>query len=227
MGNLEKALKFPFAEPGWGPKFALGAVFNIIGAALGFIPYIGVVFWLLFSFFPLGYAYKIFNHYLQGTEGPLPAWEKWEDLFLRGLFVFLITLGYGIIPMILYWLGLSLWNAGGFAAFIGVFSLILSMAVSLAAFFLYPMALALYAAGGESFAAAFRWNRIVEKIWIVQKEYLTGWLVSLAIFLALLFLRNQVLYLGWILYAVGFFYFCLTLSFLFGKICREGVRSES
>ncbi|MGD0624116.1 MAG: DUF4013 domain-containing protein, partial [Thermodesulfobacteriota bacterium] len=144
MGNLEKALKYPCAERGWGPKFVLGGVLNVLGAALGFIPYMGVIFWLLFSLFPLGYAYKIFRDYLQGTEGPLPRWGQWEDLFIRGLFVFLIALGYGIVPGLLYWLGRSLWYGGGFAAFLGVLFLILGVGVGLVAFFLLPMALAFY-----------------------------------------------------------------------------------
>jgi hypothetical protein len=220
MGNLEKALKYPCAEKGWGSKFILGGVLNVLGAALGFIPYIGVIFWLLFSLFPLGYAYKIFRDYLQGREGPLPGWGQWEDLFIRGLFVFLIALGYGIVPGLLYWLGRSLWYGGGFAAFLGVLFLILGVGGGLVAFFLLPMALAFYATEGEFLAAAFRWQGIVEKIWLVRKEYFIGCLGILVLFFALLFLRSQLLYIGWMVYAFAFFYLLLTMANLFGRICH-------
>ncbi|MFH1757330.1 MAG: DUF4013 domain-containing protein [Pseudomonadota bacterium] len=226
MGNLERALKYPFAAEGWGPKFILGGVLNFIGAAMGFIPYLGVIFWLLFSFFPLGYAYTIFRTHLEGREGPLPGWEGWGDLFRRGLYVFLIALGYGIVPGILYWLGLNLWYGGGFVAFVGVFLLILGVGIGLVAFFLLPMALALYASEGEGLAAAFHWKGIVEKIWLVQRDYFSGWVAGLVLFLALLFLKTQLLYIGWILYSFGFFYLSLSMANLFGEICREALKDE-
>ena len=227
MGNLEKALKYPFADKVWGPKFVLGGILNVAGVALGFIPYIGMIFCLLFSFFPLGYSYKIFRDHLRGKEGPLPNWEEWGDLFSGGFFVFLITLGYWIIPGFLYWLGSTLWQEGGFSAFVGVLFLILGVGIGLVAFFLLPMALALYAVEGELLAAAFRWNGIVEKIWRVQREYFSGWLAGLVLFLALLFIRTQFLYIGWILFAFGFFYLNLSMACLFGNICREGVSGRA
>lgn len=226
MGNLERALKYPFAEEGWGPKFILGGVFNFLGAAMGFIPYVGVIFWLLFSFFPLGYAYKIFRSHLGGMEGPLPGWEGWGDLFRSGWYVFLIALGYWIVPGILYWLGLNLWYGGGFAAFVGVFLLILGVGIGLVAFFLLPMALAFYASEGEVLAAAFHWKGIVEKIWLIQREYFSGWVAGLVLFLALLFFKTQLLYIGWILYSFGFFYLSLSMANLFGKISREALKDE-
>jgi hypothetical protein len=227
MGYLEKALKYPFAERGWGPKFVLGGVLNVIGAALGFIPYVGVIFWLLFSLFPLGYAYKIFRDSLRGKEAPLPEWGEWEDLFIQGLFVFLIVFGYGVVPGLLYGLGRGIWYGGGFVAFLGVLFLILGVGVGLIAFFLLPMALAFYATEGELLAAAFQWKRIVEKIWPVRREYFTGYLAILVLFLALLFLRTQLPYVGWILYAFGFFYLILTTANLFGRICHEEASGRS
>lgn len=226
MAHLERALKSPFADEGWAPKFILGGVLNALGAALGFIPYVGVLFLLAFSFFPLGYAYKIFRNHLRGEAGPLPIWEGWGDLFNRGIFVFLIILGYWIVPGFLYWLGTILWHTGGFAAFAGVLFLILGVGIGLVVFFLLPMGLAFYATEGEVLAAAFRWNGIVEKIWLVQREYFAGWLADLVLFMALLFLWNQLLYVGWILGAFGFFYMSLVTAYLFGEICREDASSN-
>ena len=223
MGNLEQAIKYPFAEAQWEPKFLLGGILSILGAGLGFIPYVGFIFWILVSFWVLGYAYKIFRDHLRGEDRPLPVWGEWGDLFIRGVFVFLISLGYWIIPFFLYWFGKTFWHQGGFAAFIGVLFLSIGVGVGLVAFFLLPMALAFYVEEKEFFAAAFRWKGIVEKIWVVQREYFVGWLAGLIIFLALLYLRTEVPYVGWILYALGSFYLSVVMANLFGRICREGM----
>ena len=200
---------------------ALGGVLSFLGASMGFIPYIGMILCLLFSFFPLGYSYKIFRDHLLGGEGPLPKWGEWGYLFSRGLVVFLIALGYGIIPWLLYRLGIAFWEGGGLAAFFGVIVLILGAGVALVALFFLPMALALYSLEGGSFVAAVQWERIGGKIRRVQGEYVSSWLSGLILFLILFLLRSQLPYIGWILYAFGSFYLSLAMAHLFGKVCRE------
>jgi hypothetical protein len=98
--------------------------------------------------------------------------------------------------------------------------------VGLVAFFLLPMALAFYARQNESFAAAYRWSGIVEKIWVVQREYFIGWLASLILLLVLLFVRTYFLYVGWILHAFGLFYLTLAAAHLFGRLCRQGMEAN-
>ncbi len=226
MGNLEKALKFPFSGEGWAVKFVLGGSLCTLASLLSFIPFVGWIFWILVSLAPLGYAYGVFRDGLSGQTGSLAVWAAWGDLVYRGFFVFLILLTYGIVPGLLYVVGEVLWTAGGFAALFGVPFLILGVGIGLAVSFLLPMAFALYAREGEFFAAVFRWNQIVEKIWLVQKEYFTAWLAGLILFMALLFLRTHILFLGWILYSFGFFYFLLIVAQLFGEVCREGAAEE-
>jgi hypothetical protein len=225
MGDLEGSLRYPFTGEGWGPKFALGGLLYILGNLLGFIPWVGWIFCLLISFLPLGYAYLSFRDHLRGPGGPLPAWTEWEGLFRHGFFVFLISLGYGIIPGLVYRLGKALWESGGFAAFWGVLFLIVGLGVGLVAFFFLPMALAFYAREEETLSSAFRWSGIVEKIWLVQKEYFVGWLSSLAFFLVLLFVEAYFLYVGWILYSLGLFYLSLAASHFFGRICRASMEA--
>jgi hypothetical protein len=226
MGDLERSLRYPLTGEGWGPKFALGVILYILGSLLGFIPWVGWIFGLLISFLPLGYAYKSFRDHLRGAEGPLPVWAEWEGLFRHGLFVFLISLGYGIVPGLVYWLGKALWESGGFAAFWGVLFLILGVGVGLVAFFFVPMALAFYAREEESLASAFRWSDIVEKIWLVQREYFVGWLSSLVFFLVLLFVKAYFLYVGGILHAAGLFYLSLAASHFFGRVCRASLEAK-
>ena len=226
MGDLEKALRYPLSGEGWGTKFALGGSLYILGSLLGFIPWVGWIFSILLALIPLGYAYLVFQNHLRGLETPLPAWGGWAELFARGLSVFFISMGYWIIPAILYWMGKVFWESGGVAAFLGVLFLMLGIGVGLVAFFLLPMALAFYGREEESFWAAFRWSGIVEKIWMVQKEYFIGWLASLIFFLALLLVRAYFLYLGWILYALGIFYLTLAAAYFFGRVCRVSMEGR-
>jgi len=226
MGNLERAFRYPFSGEEWRSKFAFGGVLCILGSILGFIPWVGVIFCLLIAFLPLGYAYKVFRGSLDGLEGGLPGWSEWGDLFTHGLFVFLISLAYGIIPGILYWTGKALWFGGGFAAFLGVLFIILGVGIGLVAFFLLPMAIAFFGRENESFAAAFRWSGMVEKIWMVQRDYFVGWIASLICFLILAFVRAYFLYAGWILYALGVFYLSLVAAAFFGRLCHESMESR-
>jgi hypothetical protein len=226
MGNLEIAFRYPFSGEGWGAKFVFGGILYVLGAILGFIPGVGGVLWMLTAFLPLGYAYEIFRNHLQGVEGPPPAWGKWDELYIQGLWVFLISLGYWILPGLLYWLGKMFWGGGGFSVFLGVLFIILGVGIGLVAFFLLPMAIAFYATENGSFGAAFRWSEIVEKIWVVQREYFIGWLACLILFLVLLFVRTYFLYIGWILHAFGFFYLSLVVANLFGRVGRESMEAR-
>ena len=227
MGNLEKALKFPFSGERWFSKFIVGGFLCTFASLLNFIPFVGWIFWILISLIPFGYGYGVFKDRLGGKGELLPEWNGWGDIAYRGFSAFLIVLTYGIIPAALYAIGDALWLAGGFAALFGVPFVILGVGIGLAASFLLPMAFVMYANQGEYFAAIFRWNQIVEKIWLVQKEYFTAWLAGLILFLALLYLRAHILFLGWILYSFGFFYFLLIVAYLFGEVCRERAGGET
>ena len=226
MGNLERALRYPFSGEGWLRKFLVGGLLCSLAAVLRFIPFIGWIFWILISLVPLGYVYGVFKDGLAGKAGPLPDWNNWGDLGYRGFFVFLIGLAYGIVPAILYKIGEVLWTAGGFAAFFGVLFLILGVGIGLAVSFFLPMVFVLYAGQGEFLSAVWRWNQVVERIWLVQKEYFFAWLAGLILFMALLFLRTHVLFLGWLFYSFGFFYFLLVVARLFGELGREGAGGE-
>jgi hypothetical protein len=223
MEALERSFRYPLSGEGWGPKFAFGGILYILGSLLGFLPWVGWICSILIAFLPLGYAYKVFRDHLKGSEGPLPAWADWGELFTMGLFVFLLSLGYWIIPGLIYWLGKVLWDNGGFAAFLGVLFIILGLGVGLVAFFLLPMAMAFYVRQNESFSAAYRWSGIVEKIWVVQREYFIGWLASLIFLIVLFFVRNYFLYIGWVIHAFGVFYLSLAAAHLFGCLCRKSM----
>ncbi len=221
MGILERALKYPFSEPGWGSKFVLGAMICLTAAALENIPYAGKILFFIIMLLPFGYAYAVFRNHLHGKGAGLPEWGKWGDLIQQGFFLFLIGLGYFFIPGVLYGLGQQFWQEGGFPAFLGVLFITFGVGIGLVACFLLPMAVAFYATQREFLTAAFQWRGIVERIWMVQREYFISWLASLVIFLALLYLWTQIPAVGWFLFGIGLFYFSLVLASLFGKACQE------
>jgi len=221
VGILERALKYPFSEPGWGSKFVMGATVCLIAAALESIPYAGKILFFLLLLLPLGYAYAVFRNHLHGKGEELPEWGRWGGLLQQGFFLFLIGLSYFFIPAVLYGLGQQFWHEGGFSAFLGVLFITLGVGIGLVACFLLPMAVAFYATQREFLTAAFQWQGIVERIWMVQREYFTSWLASLVIFLALLYLWTQIPAVGWFLFGIGLFYFSLVLASLFGRACQE------
>lgn len=221
MGNLERALKYPFGEPGWGPKFVLGAIICLIAAALEMIPYVGKIIFFLLTLLPFGYAYRAFGNHLQEKAEGLPEWKDWGGLLRQGFFLFLIGLGYFFIPVLLYGIGQRFWYDGGFSAFLGVLFIPLGVGFGLVAGFLFPMAVASYAIENESLGAAFQWRRIVERIWVVQRQYVMSWLASIIIWMALLYVWTQILVVGWFLFGIGLYYFSLVVASLFGRACRE------
>ncbi len=226
MGNLEKALKYPWGQPGWGTKFLIGGILNLLGVVLSFIPLAGIILWFILSLFPLGYSYRVLQNSVLGIREELPAWEKWGSLFGQGFFIFLICLGYGIIPYFFYWLGKSLWYGGGIGAFLGVLCLILGISSGLVAFFLLPMAIVLYASHGEMLGTAFHWRSIVEKIWLIQKDYFISWLAALILLFAVHFFRLGIPFLGLIIYSFAVFYISICLAYLFGIIARDVAQED-
>ncbi len=220
MGILERSLKYPFSEPGWGPKFVLGAVVCLIAAALEHIPYAGKILFFLITFLPFGYAYAVFRNHLQGKREGLPEWGSWGSLLQQGFFLFLIGLAYCFLPGVLYGLGQQFWQEGGISMFLGVLFITLGVGIGLVACFLLPMAVAFYATQRESLTAAFQWRSIVERIWMVQGQYFVSWLASFVIFLALLYVWTQIPAVGWFIFGIGLFYFSLVVASLFGRACQ-------
>ncbi|MBI4496200.1 MAG: DUF4013 domain-containing protein [Deltaproteobacteria bacterium] len=222
MGDLERALRYPFSDPTWKPKFVLGGVFYLLAAALDFVPVIGWLLWFLFALLPLGYGYGVFGNHLRAGEDLLPPWENWGDLFRRGLRVLLLAIAYGILPWAFFRWGSILWWKGGLAAAAGMPFLLLAAGLGGIASYLFPMGLALYTRE-ESPAAGFYFARIWRRIKTVQKDYTIGWLAGWLILLALLFLKIHLPSIGWILYAFGLFFWTLVVARLFGEICRRGL----
>jgi len=101
MPSLEAVCGRLFGHPGWVQKV-------LWGGALSFIP--------LLNLFALGYLLEYTIRLKQSKEWNLPEWREMEPaaLFLGGLQVFLLILGYAGGPILLGWLASLLVNALSF-----------------------------------------------------------------------------------------------------------------
>ncbi len=69
--DLSKAVSYPFEDQQWKNKL-------IILLLLSFIPGLNVIMWS-------GYALTTARNIVQGEQFPLPKWENWSDIAVRGL----------------------------------------------------------------------------------------------------------------------------------------------
>lgn len=100
--DIGKAFTFIFEDPDWLKKVAIGSGLTLVGSIfsivlIGLIPLIIVI----------GYTVLLMRNVMDGVAHPLPEWEDWGDLFVRGLKLFLILLIWAI-PLIFVSLGSSL-----------------------------------------------------------------------------------------------------------------------
>jgi hypothetical protein len=85
MADLKQFLRFPFEDREWLVKMLLGSVITIIP---------------ILNFLSLGYFIRSINYGWRGSR-KLPNWDNWSELFRDGFMVFVISLGYLTIPLIL------------------------------------------------------------------------------------------------------------------------------
>jgi hypothetical protein len=169
--DIGKAFKCPFNDEKWIAKI-------IIGGLLSIVPII--------SFFAIGYLYRIFKNALYKQEPIMLQWEGWCDLFIRGLVLFIISIYYSFIPIIIGLIGyiiLNMSHGGGAVALsiLGAFLLIIAFLLLLAVFLLMPFVIAQYAKHDEDFGAAFMLVDITKNALKVIVDYLIDYLIVIAI----------------------------------------------
>ena len=99
--DIGKAFTFIFEDPDWLKKVAIGTGLTLVGiifsiVLIGLIPLIIVT----------GYTVVLIKNVMDGVEQPLPEWDDWGDLFMRGLKLFVILLIWAI-PLIIVSVGFS------------------------------------------------------------------------------------------------------------------------
>lgn len=195
LQRLMENLRYPFQDPKWVPKLAIGGVLDLI-------PIANLISW--------GYIYKIFVDALsQSTKEELPEWNDWRQYFAAGVYILGIGIVYAILTLLLFLL---------------LYLLIPPLAPLLAIIpftMVLPMAIARFTVE-RKFSAAFNFARIQEKIRLVARDYvLTALLFTLIIDLSGLILLGGPL--GILIWPFWSFYLMIAFSRMIGEIIAETV----
>ncbi len=91
--DLGRSVTYPFEDSAWFSKL-------IIFLIVGFLPGLNLILWS-------GYALSVARNLARGEKQPLPSWEAWTDIAVRGLLSLVATALY-IAPVLLIFLGVLL-----------------------------------------------------------------------------------------------------------------------
>ena len=186
--DIEREITYPLRDERWLKTMLIGGLLNIVP---------------VICFFSWGYSYRVLRRTMQGDDVlPLPPWDRWKENFIRGLMIFLLSVCWAVIPLILV----------KFNALLGVLTFILA-----AVFF--PMSLVSYAMK-EQCADAFRLDTLWKRISARSGMYVKAWLVCAFLFVVALFIYRLPV-IGYPVGAFLFFYVLLVYARLFGLVGRE------
>jgi hypothetical protein len=226
MLPLREAIEFPFRSENWPRKLGLGAVlsafpvlsFTLLGMVIDLLKSsllsapLGLVYFLVW-----GYAFHIFRGGLQREAANLLGWDNWRSYLSKGLALFLIQLGYGLLPLLIVALGVGMLYRGRWWFFTGMLLMLMGLLCFLLVGFFYPMGMAHFARWGR-IEAAFHLPSLWRGIREVLVEYVSLFLLSLLVLLAL-GLVAAIPFVGLTLSFFLSFYPLLVLSRLFGEVC--------
>ena len=184
-----------------------------IGGLLNLVPIVNLI--------PSGYAFLLMRRQiLEDPARELNEWENWGTLFKYGLLCFLIGLGYAIIPLILYGIGLALFIPQlGILKFLGITFICVGGVFTLAAMIFFPMGVLLFAIEDE-LTAAFNFFRVIEEV----KNHLSSYFkVFLIIFIMGLIsgLISLIPLFGWIVGILAGFYISLETALFMAEVGWE------
>lgn len=141
---------------------------------------------------------------------------KWDgnfkNLFLKGLNLFMISMVYSIIPLFFLFLGIifiSVLSHGeimSFFAFRGLILIIFSTVLFLIALYFLPMGICIYAEE-KSFKKSFDIKEIIDRIFLIPREYTILYLLMVGLLLTSLVVVTLVL--NWVSFLLfsGFLFF--------------------
>lgn len=84
--DIGKSITYPFEDKQWATKVGILLV-------LGLIPGLNVIMWS-------GYSLTIARNIQRGVATPLPAWDNWSDIAVRGLLSIVATFIYYLPALI-------------------------------------------------------------------------------------------------------------------------------
>lgn len=217
---MKKKISEAFKEPFQNRK----NVINLLtGGVLTLIPVINLI--------PLGYLGTKLKRHIEQDKTPV----KWDDniknFFVRGFFLFIIFLGYIIIPILLMCLGgkFMLTLSGGkilsLFYFRGQILNLIATILLLISFYFLPFAYCLYLEE-NNISIAFNFNKILERIFKIPKDYTVLYVVIISLLCAsvvIIFLFMNWL-AGFLLSGFIFFYDGLVITNLLSKFFpRKGI----
>lgn len=134
---LSSALAYPRRNASWVKTVVIGGILFFLGGVL------------LLPAIPLeGYLKRVLRNTAHGDREP-PVFDDWIDLFVEGIKMFLVQLGYALVPVLLVVLGVFLAGAGGMAGAgfeaVGLLIMAGGVVVGLIAGYLVPAALTNFA----------------------------------------------------------------------------------
>lgn len=224
---VAKALVFPLEDRQWAPKIAIGGGAGLFLQSL----FVGLGFLLsrelalemsplaqAANFPALGFVLQVFQGALTTPQADaMPEWRRWPGLCLQGLLVFVLALGYGIIPLLFIISGFSLLVSGGVKLTLGLAMMLLGMLAGLTLGFFLPMGLAHYLEERRieaAFSATAVWSRIRK----VLAEYVAAYLFGILAFIVA-GLIGAIPVLGVVLWPFLTFYLMIVGARIFGKVC--------
>lgn len=220
-------MAFPLEDREWVPKIVIGggiglaleALFIALGFLLSRELALEVSPLAQAGNFPaLGFVLQVFQGALRTPQADaMPEWRRWLRLCLHGLLLFVLALGYGILPLLFVISGFSLLVSGGVQLVLGLVMMLLGMLAGLTLGFFFPMGVARYLEERRveaPFHPAAVWSRIRK----VLAEYVAAYLLSIASFIAA-GLIGTIPYLGVLVWPFLTFYLMVAGARLFGGVC--------
>ncbi len=214
--DIGKAFTFIFEDPDWLKKVAIGTGLTLVGiifsiVLIGLIPLIIVT----------GYTVVLIKNVMDGVEQPLPEWDDWGDLFMRGLKLFVILLIWAI-PLIIVSVGFSVPAAvlsenpdiQGLWIAISVFCSCLTFVLGIALALIEPVITFGFARTGE-FASGFEFGKIFRLLGDNIANIIIAVIIAAVAGFVLVILGGIV---GTILLVVGLFVTFPAAAFLSGLI---------
>ncbi len=217
MIDLAKELHRPREDAGWIVKVGIGTFFSL-----------SLQWWYLFplTFFATGYLYRrFFDAFHRKDTDRLPEWEDWKGMFLNGLVVFLIAVGYLALPEFSYAVAKSVLKGGVLAKLVAMAFFAVTALLFVAAFFFIPMGIAQYSRH-EKISSAFYIREIWDRIMNVGDDYFKITLLSIIAIILFAVIRGILPYLGPLIAAAAGFYISLVLAALFGEVCRKAYEEK-
>jgi len=187
---------------------------------------------LLVPLLPLyGYLMNVLRSGMDDGEEP-PAFENWEALFVEGVTVFLVTVAYFLVPLVILTVtvggavvSIVAGDAGAGALLGAVAGVSLAALVSLVFYYVLPAGLANFARSGEV-GSAFALGELRPVLF--SGTYAKGWLLGLAVILVagvVAGLLNAVPLIGTVAGVFVTFYGAVAAFYIYGRTFEAATRS--